>query len=183
MDQPMIVRPVEGIARVQLIEPVRHGDDRGWMSEVFRANLVGLETAVRQVNLSVSRRGVLRGLHFHHRQYDYWIVAEGRMRAGLADVRRGSPTEGNGRVVDLSEGMGLLIPPGVAHGFAAVTDLRLFYLVTEYFDGSDEFGVAWDDADLALDWNLDFAPLLSDRDRKNPRWSRLALHERPGFGS
>ena len=121
-----------------------------------------------QANLSVSRAGVLRGLHFHRRQYDYWIPAWGRLRAGLADLRPDSPTRGRSLTVDLEEGQALLIPPGVAHGFYALTDARLVYLVTEYFTGGDEWSVRWDDPDLAVPWDLPAPPILSERDRTAP---------------
>ena len=66
---------------------------------------------------------------------------------------------------------GLYIPPGVAHGFAALTDVTLVYLLDRYFDGSDEYGVAWDDPEIAADWGI-MNPVLSARDRANPRWIR-----------
>lgn len=175
------VRECDGIEGVLVVRPMSHEDERGSLSEVFRASQVGLADPVVQANLSISRQGVLRGLHFHRRQFDYWILVQGRMRVGLADLRLGSPTEGAGKVLDLSEGMGLLIPPGVAHGFAALSDLRLLYLVTAYFDGTDEQGVAWDDPDLALPWELPFLPLLSERDKTNPRFSDMSRSQRPSF--
>jgi dTDP-4-dehydrorhamnose 3,5-epimerase len=66
----------------------------------------------------------------------------------------------------------LLIPPGVAHGFCAVTDVALQYMVTAYYDGSDEHGFAWDDPDAAIRWPV-AQPLLSDRDRSNPSLSAV----------
>ena len=97
-----------------------------------------------QSNLSRSRAGVLRGLHFHRRQSDYWCHLEGRAFVALLDVRAGSPTEGAAwwDTFEAGEGMrGLYVPPGVAHGFCAMTDVTLQYLVSEPFTGEDEFGV------------------------------------------
>jgi dTDP-4-dehydrorhamnose 3,5-epimerase len=122
-----------------------------------------------QANVSRSKAGVLRGPHFHRRQADYWVVIEGRAFVGLIDLRAGSPTESERQqlTLDGDEPAGLYIPPGVAHGFYAQTDLILHYLVDTYHDGSDEFGVAWDDPDLGIAWPTT-QPLLSDRDRTNP---------------
>jgi dTDP-4-dehydrorhamnose 3,5-epimerase len=122
-----------------------------------------------QANVSRSRAGVLRGPHFHRRQADYWVVIEGRAFVGLIDLRAGSPTESERQqlTLDGDEPAGLYIPPGVAHGFYAQTDLILQYLVDTYHDGSDEFGVAWDDPDLGIAWPTT-QPLLSERDRANP---------------
>jgi dTDP-4-dehydrorhamnose 3,5-epimerase len=123
-----------------------------------------------QGNLSSSKAGVLRGLHFHRRQADYWFVIQGTAFVGLYDMRLGSPTEGLKAEVPLSsEGLRhvLYIPPGVAHGFYAQTDMLLYYLVDEYYTGDDEFGIAWDDPDVNIGWpGRD--PILSDRDRSNP---------------
>jgi len=178
---PIFVTESAAIAGVRMVAPNRHEDHRGWFAEVFRADLVRLDQPTAQVNLSVSHRGVLRGLHFHHRQFDYWILVQGRMRVGLADLRRASPTEGAGQILDLTEGMGLLVPPGVAHGFAALTDLRLLYLVTAYFDGTDEHGLAWNDPEFALPWELPFEPMLSQRDLSNPVRADMSPSTLPEF--
>ncbi len=172
----VVEQPIVG---VRLAEPERHEDDRGWLAEVFRAGNVGIEVPVRQANLSVSRAGVLRGLHFHKRQYDYWILVAGRIRVGLADLRQDSPSRGKGLALDLTEGQAVLIPPGVAHGFYALTDCRLLYLVTEYFTGRDEYSVRWDDPDLAVPWNLEAAPVLSPRDASAPRLEELDPKDLP----
>ena len=72
--------------------------------------------------------------------------------------------------IDLTEtsGQGVYIPPGVAHGFSALTDVVLTYLVDHYYDPNDELGLAWDDPDLAIDWGIT-GPVVSDRDKNNPR--------------
>jgi dTDP-4-dehydrorhamnose 3,5-epimerase len=152
----------EQIPGVVLLRPDVHGDDRGFFLETIREDAVG--TAFVQGNHSHSRAGVLRGLHFHARQADAWYVVRGRCRVGLADLRTrtGKPAS---LTVDLSEDdpATLYIPPGVAHGFAAVTELDLVYWVTHYFDGRDEHGVAWNDPTLAVPWEVR-DPILSDRD-------------------
>jgi dTDP-4-dehydrorhamnose 3,5-epimerase len=124
-----------------------------------------------QANLSVSQEHVVRGMHFHRRQADYWSVVEGEAFVALFDLRRGSPTEGTGwwdRITSSDGYRGLYVPPGVAHGFCAMTEMRLHYLVDAYFDGgADEFGFAWDDPDAAIPWP-ETSPVLSARDRANP---------------
>src|SRR5690606_17249652 len=122
-----------------------------------------------QTNRSDSKAGVLRGLHYHHRQVDYWYVPFGRIRVGLADLRPSSPTYLQSAVLELGDHnpVGLFIPIGVAHGFAALTDATLTYLVDNYYDNSDENGVAWDDPQLRVPWDI-AAPVLSQRDLANP---------------
>jgi dTDP-4-dehydrorhamnose 3,5-epimerase len=151
------------------------------VSEIFRREWVAGAFEMVQANLSISRAGVLRGLHFHRRQADYWCVLTGTAFVGLFDLRKGSPTSGAKAELTLSADLGrsaLYIPPGVAHGFYAETDLMLAYLVDRTYDGTDEFGVAWDDPDVGIAWpNRD--PILSERDRANPPLS--AVGKAPAF--
>jgi dTDP-4-dehydrorhamnose 3,5-epimerase len=99
----------------------------------------------------------------------------------LHDLREGSPTEGATLALPLvdDEGRGVFIPPGVAHGFSALTDLTLTYLVDQYYNPADELGVAWDDPEIGADWGVT-DPVLSARDRSNPRRAELA--QRPAYG-
>jgi dTDP-4-dehydrorhamnose 3,5-epimerase len=98
----------------------------------------------------------------------------------LHDLRQGSPTDGSTLALDLDGGSarGVYIPPGVAHGFAALTDFTLTYLVDGYYDPADELGVAWDDPDVGADWGV-ADPVLSGRDRRNPRRAELPGGQRP----
>lgn len=160
----MTIEPVTGIDGVFRHRLVRHEDERGWFSEILREQ--SFATSFVQANHSHSRAGVLRGLHFHARQADAWYVIGGRARVGLADLRSDTP---KAATIDLSadEPAVLFIPPGVAHGFAALTELDLVYFVTHYYDDTDEFGVAWDDPTVAVPWGVE-EPILSDRDRNGP---------------
>lgn len=143
-----------------------HGDERGRFVEIMRAERYP-ERFV-QSNHSRSTAGVLRGLHYHERQADLWYVASGIARAGLADLRHAAEAPATAVVtMDADQPCVLYIPRGVAHGFLAVTDVDLIYLVTNYYDATDENGIAWDDATLAIDWGID-EPILSERDRSNP---------------
>jgi dTDP-4-dehydrorhamnose 3,5-epimerase len=156
-------------------------DERGRFCELFRKEWFPERTwDIVQSNRSESNAGVLRGLHYHHRQVDYWHVAQGSIRVGLADLRRSSPTFGVSQVMDAdaSTPLGIFIPTGVAHGFYALTPATLLYIVDNYYDGGDELGVAWDDPSLAVGWNID-EPILSPRDRQNPRLHDIPLAELP----
>ncbi len=141
------------------------------MTETYRhAWLPAGARAMVQSNLSLSVAGVIRGMHIHHRQADYWCVLAGRAFVALADLRTGSPTEGEVATLTIDAGeqrRAIYIPPGVAHGFCALTDMSLQYMVDAYFTGDDEHGFAWDDPDAAIGWPIS-DPRLSDRDRSNP---------------
>lgn len=159
-----------GIEGVRLLPLTPHPDERGSFTEAYRRSWLPEGREMVQGNLSFSRAGVLRGLHFHRRQADYWCVVHGSALVGLYDLREGSPTHGARAEVPLSsegERRALYIPKGVAHGFYAETDLLLYYLVDEYYSGEDEFGIAWDDPDAGIGWPRR-DPILSERDRTNP---------------
>ena len=151
------------IPGVLLGRPERFEDDRGWFMEILREDAFGVSFV--QGNHSHSRAGVLRGLHYHAKQSDAWYVVSGQAQVGLANLRTRSdhPTA---ITLDMSsdDPTVLYIPPGVAHGFLAVTELDLIYWVTHYFDNTDEHGVSWNDASLAVPWKTS-SPILSDRDR------------------
>lgn len=172
---------------------VRHADSRGAFRELWRQSTfttldptdtgptadvaAGLAPRFVQANLSDSTAGVLRGLHFHRRQLDYWVVTAGRAFVALVDVRpmlAGAPEPVVETRVIEADGW-VVIPTGVAHGFLALEPLAMLYLVTNEFDGSDELGFAWDDPLAAVPWpsatdlaTADGRPILSDRDRTNP---------------
>jgi len=159
-----------------------HGDSRGGFAETFRKTwFPERDWSEVQINLATSRAGVLRGLHYHFRQIDYWWLVSGRVRVGLYDLRCGSPTEGVRETVglDAAAPAGLFIPAGVAHGYLALTDIAICYLVDRYFDGSDERGVAWNDPEIAMPWGV-LAPILSARDASNPRLREIPVEARPG---
>jgi dTDP-4-dehydrorhamnose 3,5-epimerase len=165
-----IIEESKTIAGVYIVRLKAMGDDRGRFMETFRKSWFPQRSWESvQVNRSDSAAGVLRGLHFHHKQVDYWYLMRGQVRAGLVDLRRRSPTHLAAQTVDMGDGhtMGLFVPIGVAHGFAAHTDATLFYIVDNYYDGADEFGVRWDDPAFGLDWGIE-NPTLSARDAGNP---------------
>jgi len=171
------------IADVVIVEPAAHGDARGRFVETYRRSWFPLGREMVQGNRSEKQAGAVVGLHYHLHQADYWYVLRGRARVVLHDLRVGSPTEGVTMHVDLDGEIerGVFIPPGLAHGFASITDMLMWYLVDGYYNPSDELGVAWDDPDIAADWGL-AEPVLSDRDRTNPRRADLEPALVPRYG-
>lgn len=168
----------------------RLADSRGSFAELWRASsfgdlseeATGLPNArFVQANLSSSAQGVLRGLHYHRRQLDFWTVVSGRALVALVDVRPVLADPAAHAVVEtreLGETETVTIPTGVAHGFLALEPLRLLYLVTNEYDGSDELGFAWDDPAVGVEWprvpgTPDGRPILSERDRSNPTLTEL----------
>ena len=112
----------------------------------------------------------------------------GTARVVLHDLRTGSPTDGATQWLDLGRQpdgthshRGVFIPPGVAHGFAALTDMTITYLVDGYYNPTDELGVAWDDPAIGADWGVS-DPILSNRDRSNPRRSDIEPQWQPHIG-
>lgn len=171
----------DSIAGVKLVRLTAWSDERGTFMETFRRSWFPERTwDVMQTNCSYSRKGVLRGLHFHHRQVDYWFVPSGEIRVGLADLRPHSPTYRASQTIEIGEHdpVGVFIPIGVAHGFLALTDAALTYLVDNYYDGEDERGVAWNDPALAVAWGVT-DPILSNRDRQNPLFRDLPPEQLP----
>jgi dTDP-4-dehydrorhamnose 3,5-epimerase len=169
------------IAGIKIAHLRAIGDERGRFMETFRkAWFPERSWEIIQTNRSDSKAGVLRGLHYHFHQVDYWYCPFGIARVGLADLRRSSPTYGASQLLEIGDGnpVGVFIPCGVAHGFYAVTDVTLTYLVDNYYDGDDEFGVAWNDPTLAVPWGVT-DPILSGRDRKNLLLTAIPEQHRP----
>jgi dTDP-4-dehydrorhamnose 3,5-epimerase len=174
------VRESDRIAGVYVVEPEVHGDQRGLFIETYRREWIPGAREMIQANRSNRERGAVVGLHFHLHQADYWYVPIGCARVVLHDLREGGPTDGATHCLDLSDEnhVGLFIPPGVAHGYAALTDLVITYMVDGYYNPADELGVAWDDPEIAADWGVE-DPILSERDSANPRRVDVPANRRP----
>lgn len=178
---PSHLQPLEAIADVIVTNVSAFKDSRGQFAETFRASwFPDTDWSRFQTNRSDSVAGVLRGLHYHFHQVDYWNVIKGSIRVGLADLRPNSPTYMNAATVELTADnmLGLFIPVGVAHGFTALTDCTLTYIVNNYYDSTDERGVAWDDPALGVDWRVT-APMLSPRDLQNRLLADIPQDELP----
>jgi dTDP-4-dehydrorhamnose 3,5-epimerase len=175
-----IVELSDAITGVVIVMPDIHGDERGRFVETYRRAWFPTGREMVQSNCSDKEAGALVGLHYHLRQADYWWVVKGRARVVLHDLREGSPTERATLTLEIGDGnqQGVYIPPGVAHGFAALTDVTMTYLVDQYYDPDDELGVAWDDPEIAADWGL-VDPILSARDHANLKRSAIPDERRP----
>jgi dTDP-4-dehydrorhamnose 3,5-epimerase len=140
----------------------RREDERGWFAELVRAS--ALPKPIRQANLSRSRKGVIRGLHYHERgQDDVFVCLEGMVRVVVLDRESGETfTEDIGD----DNPVALYVPGRHAHGYEALTDALFAYLVTEEYDPAnpDEHGVPWDDPRVVDLWSTR-SPLLSARDK------------------
>lgn len=171
------------ISGVYLVTLQAFADERGRFLETFRKEWFPQRSwDIIQSNRSDSKAGVLRGLHYHHHQVDYWYVSTGKLRVGLADLRPSSPTYMTAQTIEIGEDneIGLFIPVGVAHGFVALSDVTLTYLVDNYYnDGRDENGVAWNDPALNVNWGVT-TPLISQRDANNPRLADIPPQQLPG---
>jgi len=175
------IRESDQITGVFIIDLNTHADDRGRFTEIFRKEwFPTLQWDSVQSNRSESSPGVLRGLHYHHQQVDYWYAMRGTIRAGLVDLRQSSPTYLSSQMVELrdSSDLGLLIPTGVAHGFCTLSKATLIYIVDHYYDGNDEYGVLWNDPALGIDWGIS-DPILSSRDELNPALADIPAEDLP----
>lgn len=167
--------PLPGLA---VITPKVWRDDRGYFIEtynerVFREN--GLDLHFVQDNLSVSRKGTLRGMHAQagaNAQGKLVRVASGKVLDIVVDIRKSSPTFGQHFAIELTgeNAIMLWIPPGFLHGFIALEDNTLFtYKVTGFYDKAGEVGVRWDDPQLGIRWPLAADQLIvSDKDQALP---------------
>lgn len=176
------------IIGVHIVEPMIHADDRGIFVETYRRQWFPEGREMVQGNRGDRQRGCVVGLHYHLHQADYWYVPVGTARIVLHDLREGSPTDGATLSLDLGhrpdgshDHRGVFIPPGVAHGFAALSDMTITYLVDGYYNAADELGVAWDDPTIRADWGIS-EPILSKRDQDNPLRNEIEPKWRPYFG-
>lgn len=167
------------IPGVLIIEPKAFGDARGYFMESFNARefaqKTGLEVSFVQDNLSKSRYGVLRGLHFQrppHAQSKLVGVVKGRVLDVAVDIRKGSATYGQHVAVELTEEnhKQMFIPRGFAHGFAVLSEEAIFqYKCDAFYAPESEGGISILDASLGIDWGLPMADaILSEKDTQHP---------------
>ncbi|HET7443390.1 MAG TPA: dTDP-4-dehydrorhamnose 3,5-epimerase [Solirubrobacterales bacterium] len=164
-----------------LLEPQVHGDERGFMVETFSRAAwaeLGIVEEFVQHNHSRSSRGTLRGIHFQTDPGQAKLVrcARGEVLDVAVDLRRGSPTFGQweAQLLDDVRHRQFYVPVGFGHGFAVLSESADFtYLLSNYYDPATEAGIAWDDPDVGVDWQVS-APLLSERDKAAPKLSEIA---------
>jgi dTDP-4-dehydrorhamnose 3,5-epimerase len=163
------------LPEVVFIDPDVFGDSRGYFFESWnqaRYRELGLPESFVQDNVSRSRRGVLRGLHFQEpkAQGKLVTVLEGAVYDVVADIRVGSPTFGR-TVAETLTGESrrqMYIPPGFAHGFCVLSESATFiYKCTENYAPAAEGGIIWNDPDLAIAWPVT-DPALSPKDAQHP---------------
>ncbi len=165
---------------VVLVEPQVHGDERGFMVETYARDEwggLGVDVDFVQHNHSRSRKGTLRGIHFQTSPGQAKLVrcARGAIVDVAVDLRKGSPTYGQweAHVLDDEKHHQLFVPVGFGHGFAVLSDLAdVCYLVSSVYDPATEAGIAWDDPDVGVDWQVE-EPLLSERDKTAPRLAEI----------
>ena len=172
---------------VLIIEPQVFGDERGFFYESFNAkafkDATGIDTPFVQDNHSRSLKGVLRGLHYQwpNPQGKLVSVLEGEVQDVAVDIRSGSPSFGHWVGVELSEEnqRQFWVPPGFAHGFIVLSDSADFlYKATDYYAPEHERCIAWNDPDLAIDWQLpaDLSPSLSAKDAAGVRFKDAEVY-------
>ena len=165
---------------VVLIEPAVHGDERGFMLESFRRERwrqLGADAEFVQHNHSRSARGTLRGIHFQTEPGQAKLVRcpRGEILDVAVDLRRNSPTYGQWeahRLDDLKHRQ-LFVPVGFGHGFVVLSEeADVAYQVSSYYDPATEAGIAWDDPEIGVDWQVS-KPLLSERDKSAPTLTEI----------
>ena len=176
------------IEDVIIVEPMVHGDERGYFVETFRQDkleeFLGFKVNFCQDNESKSSRGVLRGLHYQlspFAQTKLVRVIKGRVLDIAVDIRKNSPTFGQHVAVELSEEnkRQLFVPRGFAHGFVVLEDDTVFaYKVDNYYSPENDRGILFDDAKINIDWKVKPSVLkLSEKDTKQPLLKDADLFE------
>ena len=169
----------QSIKDVILIEPTIHGDDRGYLIETFRQDLlekaIGYQVSFIQDNESKSSKGVLRGLHYQlppYTQAKLVRVIKGSVLDVAVDIRKSSSTFGQHVSLELTaqNKHQLFVPHGFAHGFVVLSDSATFaYKVDNYYAPEHDRGIAFDDKELKINWQLSAEELqLSDKDKTHP---------------
>lgn len=173
---------------VLIVEPKVFGDERGFFMETWhveRYEEAGLPSRFVQDNLSFSRRGILRGLHFQNpdQQGKLVYVLQGEVYDVAVDIRVGSPTFGEWTAVTLSAGnkRQFYVPEGFAHGFLVTSDTALFaYKCTAKYNAQAEAGVLWNDPRIGIEWPVE-VPVLSEKDRAAPPLVEMSVERLPRY--
>lgn len=174
------------IKDVILIKPKVFGDNRGFFMETYKKSDFysnGIDVEFNQDNHSKSSKGVLRGLHYQANPYGQAKIVRcgrGRIYDVAVDIRPKSPTFGQYVKVELSEENKnmLYIPVGFAHGFVALSDeVELLYKASGEYNPQADRGVLWCDKDINIDWEIDFEPLLSEKDKIQPALKEINKDE------
>ena len=173
---------------VLVIEPKIFGDERGFFMETFQAERYAeadIPAQFVQDNLSFSRYGILRGLHFQdpHPQGKLAYVLQGSVFDVIVDVRTDSPTFGRwlGMELNADTKQQIWVPPGFAHGFCVTSESALFaYKCTDYYYPDYEMTIRWDDPDIGIEWPVQ-EPILSAKDAAASSIARIFEDRRSTF--
>jgi dTDP-4-dehydrorhamnose 3,5-epimerase len=175
------------IPDVVIIEPLVHGDKRGFFMETYQARLfasAGLPTAFVQDNHSGSRRGTLRGLHYQIQMTQGKLVrvVAGKVFDAAVDLRRRSPTFGRwvGATISAENRRQIWIPPGFAHGFYVLSEwAELVYKTTDYYAPEWECTLLWNDPGIGIEWPLleGSTPLISEKDARGQTLAEAPVFE------
>jgi dTDP-4-dehydrorhamnose 3,5-epimerase len=182
----MKVTRSNGIPQIVILEPDLFCDHRGKFLEVYHAQRYedyGILGGFVQDNLSVSRKGVVRGLHYQigRPQAKLIWVARGEIYDVAVDLRRGSPTFGRweGAVLSSENHRQIYVPEGFAHGFCVLSEeATVVYKCSDFYAPSEERGLRWDDPQVGIRWPVR-DPILSDKDRALPTLEEIAPADLP----
>lgn len=177
------------LAGVLILEPKVFTDDRGYFLETWnstRYEQAGITGPFVQDNISFSKKGILRGLHFQHPQSQGKLiqVLSGEVVDVVVDIRAGSPTYGQwiGEILSESNHRQMYVPPGFAHGYCVTSEAALFsYKCTDFYNPATEHGIIWNDPDIGIEWPI-AQPVLSTKDGVYPRLKDLRPENLPQFG-
>jgi len=174
---------------VLILEPKVFSDDRGYFFETWnstRYEQTGIQGPFVQDNISFSKKGILRGLHFQQPQSQGKLiqVLSGQVVDVVVDIRAGSPTYGQwiGEVLSESNHRQMYVPPGFAHGYCVTSETALFsYKCTDFYNPATEHGIIWNDPDIGIEWPT-AQPVLSKKDAVYPRLKEFQPENLPQFG-
>lgn len=174
------------IEDVILVKPKFFGDNRGFFMETYKKSEFfknGIQEEFVQDNHSKSTAHVLRGLHYQAKPYGQAKLVrclKGKIYDVAVDIRKSSKTFGQYIKVELSEENKhmLFIPEGFAHGFVALTnDVELLYKTSREYAPNEDRGLIWNDEDLNIDWEINFEPILSEKDKVQPKFKNINKEE------
>lgn len=165
------------IEDVILVTPKVFGDSRGFFMESYQKSAFeqnGIKDNFSQDNHSKSSKGVLRGLHYQKNpkaQAKLVRCSRGKILDVAVDIRKNSPTFGKwiGEILSEENKNMLYIPAGFAHGFVVLSDeAELLYKASNEYSPENDRGIRWNDPDINIEWGIDFEPLISEKDSKQP---------------
>ena len=175
---------------VLVLEPDVFSDERGFFLETWnsmRYEEAGIKGSFVQDNVSFSKKGALRGLHFQYPQSQGKLiqVLSGEVVDVAVDIRKGSPTFGQwiSEVLSGANHRQMYIPPGFAHGYCVTSETAVFsYKCTDFYNPGSEGGIIWNDPDINIDWPTE-EPILSSKDADYPRLKDIRPEKLPHVGS